>query len=123
MDVGTVVIEQDGRVWLLTLRGEHDSSVSPGLREELDRVFAAGSSVVVDLSEVEFIDSSVLGALTHGHQRAARERHRLAVVVPGADHPIARLLTMTGLTATLDTYTNRADAIAALGARDRRLSA
>ena len=114
MDVGTVVVEQESGVWVLTLRGEHDISVEPGLRQELDRIFAAGSAVVVDLSEVEFIDSSVLGALAHGHQRATQEPHQIAVVIPESDRPVTRLLGMAGLTTTLDTYTSRADAIAAL---------
>lgn len=114
MDVGTVVVEQDSGVWVLTLRGEHDISVEPSLHEELDRVFAAGSTVVVDLSEVEFIDSSVLGALIHGHQRATQEPHQIAVVLPNPDGSITRLISMAGLTTILDTYISRADAIAAL---------
>lgn len=114
MDVGTVVVEQDCGVWVLTLHGEHDISVKAGLRRALDRVFAAGSAVVVDLSEVEFIDSSVLGALTYGHRRATKEPHQLAVVIADPERPVARLLGMAGLTNALDTYTSRAEAIAAL---------
>ena len=117
MDVGTVVVEQDCGVWVLTLRGEHDMSVEPSLRQELDRIFAAGSTVVVDVSQVEFIDSSVLGALIHGHQRATQESHQIAVVLPNPDRAITRLLSMAGLTNILSTYTSRTDAIAALNQR------
>lgn len=109
-----VVVEQDSGVWVLTLRGEHDISVEPSLHEELDRVFAAGSTVVVDLSEADFIDSSVLGALIHGHHRASKEPHQIAVVIPDSNTLVSRLLRMTGLGTILDTYPSRADAIAAL---------
>lgn len=114
MDVGTVVVEQDCGVWVLTLRGEHDMSTEPSLRQELDRVFAAGSAVVVDLSRAEFIDSSVLDALVYGHRRATQEPHQVAVVMPDSDRPVARLLSVAGVTSILDTYTSRADAIAGL---------
>ena len=95
--VGEVVVERDRDVWVLTLRGEHDLATTPSLHEELERVFAAGSRVVVDLSEVEFIDSTVLAALAYGHdQVAGHEEHSLAVVV--SEGGVAgRLLTLTGL--------------------------
>jgi len=46
-------------------RGEHGVSTSPSL-DELDRVFAAGSACVVDLTDADFIDSTVLKALAYG---------------------------------------------------------
>ena len=50
-------------VWVLTLHGEHDVSTEPSLAEELERVAAAGGPVVVDLSDAQFIDSSILRVL------------------------------------------------------------
>jgi anti-anti-sigma factor len=68
---------------VLTLQGEHDLSTAARIRDELERVFNAGSAVVVDLSGVTFMDSSVLNAILYGSERAQQhEAHRFATVLP-----------------------------------------
>jgi len=54
------------------------------------------AAVVVDLSQVSFIDSSGLGALVELHNRLRRSGRRLAVVAPGGSAP-AVLLELAGL--------------------------
>ena len=56
----------------------------------------AGQDVVVDLSEVSFIDSSGLGALVDLHNRLRRDNRELAVVAPGGT-AAAVLLNLAGL--------------------------
>lgn len=64
-DGGAVVVSPQGRL---------DLSVAPGFRKQLIGLVAAGHTrVVVDLSAVELIDSSGLGALVAGFE-AARDR-------------------------------------------------
>jgi anti-anti-sigma regulatory factor len=46
-----------GSLWLVQLEGEHDLSTASGLRQTIDRVFATGTCLVVDLSSAAFIDS------------------------------------------------------------------
>lgn len=56
----------------------------------------AEHGVVIDLSEVSFIDSSGLGALVELHDRLRREKRQLSVVAPGGT-AAAVLLNLTGL--------------------------
>jgi anti-sigma B factor antagonist len=62
--------------------------------------------VVVDLSQLEFIDSSGLGALVETHNRLRRENRQLAVIAPGGT-AAAVLLNLSGLQARLPTYETR----------------
>lgn len=114
MDVGEVIVDRVECAWVLTLRGEHDLSTNPSLRDELERAFGRGSTVIVDLSEVAFIDSTVLRGLVYGHDAAVKhEEHTIAVVAP-KDGFARRLLGMTGLSKLLPVYESRGEALAAL---------
>jgi anti-anti-sigma factor len=99
---------------VLALLGEHDISTTPSLRDELERAFGSGSSVVVDLTGVEFMDSSVLQGILYGRDFTEREaEHRLALVVPEGG-PARRLLSLTNLDELVATYGTRTEALAAL---------
>jgi anti-anti-sigma factor len=99
---------------VLTLHGEHDISTTPTLREEFARAYGSGSSVVVDLTGVEFMDSSVLQGILYGRDFAEQEaRHRLVLVVP-EDGPARRLVSLTNLDELITTYRTRTEALAAL---------
>jgi anti-sigma B factor antagonist len=97
--------------WLVELSGEHDLSTSPAVRAELDRVLADGASVVVDLSQVTFIDSSVVGVLLNAHRSATHLLGQtLVVVAPPAGTP-ARLLDFIGAHSVLPVVESREDAL------------
>ncbi len=83
---------------MILLRGEHDLSTQPRLRARIDEALAAGMSVVIDLSEAEFIDSTVVAAILHGHRRATdgdggRGQGLAVVASPGAQF-VARMLSL-----------------------------
>jgi anti-sigma B factor antagonist len=112
--VGDVVVERDQGAWILTLRGEHDLSTEPSLADALTDAFAAGSNVVVDLSEVEFIDSTILRALAYGRREAIEhDEHNFAIAVP-PDSFARRVLALTGIDQAVPTFETRAQALAAL---------
>ena len=69
--------------------GDFRAALSDAARE-------GAAAVVVDLSQVSFIDSSGLGALLDLHNRLRRSGRRLAVVAPGGSAP-AVLLDLAGL--------------------------
>jgi anti-anti-sigma factor len=80
---GTIERTQHGAVWVLALRGEHDLSTAPALQKDIDDIYDSGSTVVVDLTDVTFVDSSILNVLVHGCERAAaRGEHQFALVSP-----------------------------------------
>jgi anti-sigma B factor antagonist len=112
--IGTIEVGRDGDVQVVSLRGEHDISTAPDLRGALGRARDAGHAVVVDLTDVEFVDSTVLQALLQGRDPAEEGAdHRLVLVVP-EDGVARRLLTLTNLDTLIPTYPTRADALASL---------
>ena len=95
---GTLDIEYAPGVVVIVLRGEHDLATQPRLQATIDEALGAGMSVVVDLSAVEFIDSTVLSSILHGHKRATngddgREQGLAVVASPGARF-VARMLSL-----------------------------
>jgi anti-anti-sigma factor len=112
MDVGEVFVDRVQGVWVFTLVGEHDISIQPSLQQRLERTFDAGSNVIVDLSQIEFMDSSVLLGLAYGSQRVAEApEHTLAIVAP-ADGIARRLLTLTGIDKDVPVWGTRTEALA-----------
>lgn len=90
-----------GALAAVAVRGEIDIRSAPDLRAWLGRAVDEGATqLVLDLSGVEFMDSSGLGVLVGVHKRLARIGGRLRVV--GVSAPVARLLAVTGLTRVFD---------------------
>jgi anti-anti-sigma factor len=111
---GTIQADRQEGVWVVALHGEHDISTTPSLRDELARVYESGSSVVVDLTDVEFMDSTVLQGILYGRDFAEQEsEHRLVLVVPEGG-AARRLLSLTNLDRLIATYPTCAEAVAAL---------
>jgi anti-anti-sigma factor len=89
-----VEVSSGGRTAVLRLFGELDVSSSAALEDELRRV-GASSVIVLDLQELEFIDSTGLGVLVKTHQRMRDDGLQLAVVKGNGQ--VRRLLELTGL--------------------------
>ena len=101
----------DGAIRVVTLVGEHDLSTRQDVLAELERVRIAGASVIVDLSEADFIDSSVLSALVAAQRRAEwTPGRRFGVVVP-ARGAARRLFDLTDVGSVFATFASRSDAI------------
>jgi anti-anti-sigma factor len=79
---GELVVSKEHRadVLILSLRGELDLATSALLERELDAAEAARPArLVVDLSGLEFIDSSGLNTLMQARKRASRNGHQLSL--------------------------------------------
>jgi anti-sigma B factor antagonist len=86
--------------------GEIDAYTAPQLRSQLHEATGSGARVVVvDLSDVTFIDSAGLGALVGAHRRMLEADGQLRVVRPPA--LVARAFQLTGLDGVLDFYDDR----------------
>ena len=96
------------------LTGEIDFTSAGPLQATLTAmVLPGGGTVVADLSQVTFIDSTGLGVLVQVH-RVARERDTRLLVV--ASSPVRKMLRLTALDTVLETYDDLAAAEAAVGA-------
>jgi anti-sigma B factor antagonist len=82
---------------VIAVSGEIDVATAPQLRESLHRVIAQGeTTVVLDLLEVTFLDSTALGVLVGALKRCRELGGDLYVVV--ADPRIMKIFEITGLT-------------------------
>jgi anti-anti-sigma factor len=100
---------------LVTASGELDLAAAPRLATVLS-IATAGTqpNVVLDLSAVDFIDSTALGAIMHASTEA--EATGKQIIVVALDGPVRRLLEITNLTGRFRVYPSRADALAAAAA-------
>jgi anti-sigma B factor antagonist len=81
---------------VISVSGELDLASSPALEEELDRVAQSDAKVViVDLRNLEFMDSTGLSVLVRAHQRAEEDGRRLGLV--NGSQQVQRLLSLTGV--------------------------
>jgi anti-sigma B factor antagonist len=108
IDVTTV---GDDQTQLFGLGGTLDIATSPTLRAALlEAADRANHEIVVDLTQLEFLDSTGLGALIGAHKRAAE--HGGSVRLVAHEGQILRLLRITGL---LDVFSVYPSVDAALG--------
>jgi anti-anti-sigma factor len=93
-----VEVRTDVRGTVLVVAGELDLASAAALEDELEKAIGDGTragTVVVDLRQLEFIDSTGLSALVKAHQRAQESGRRFGLVKGGSQ--VQRLLALTGL--------------------------
>jgi anti-sigma B factor antagonist len=101
----------DGVV-LLALRGEADLHVAGELRDRLSIAVDGGATaIVLDMTEVTFVDSMTLGVLVACAKRVRALGGELRLVVTGA--PIRRILEVTLLDRLFPLDDTREEALAA----------
>jgi anti-sigma B factor antagonist len=89
-------VRREGQATLITVSGELDLASSPALQEELDRVAGSDTALlIIDLRELDFMDSTGLSVLVRAHQRAEEQGRRLAMVK--GPQQVQRLLSLTGV--------------------------
>lgn len=81
---------------VLAVSGELDLTSSTALEEALDGVDGASLEILVlDLREVEFMDSAGLAVVVKAHQQAQDAGHRFGVI--SGSPQVQRLLSLTGM--------------------------
>jgi anti-sigma B factor antagonist len=97
---------------LLVVEGQVDASTSSRLISTLNEaVMDAVQSLIVDLSGVDFMDSTGLGLLLGAYRRMKRRGRGFAIVCPGG--PVRRIFEVTDLVDTLRVEPSREAALKA----------
>jgi anti-anti-sigma factor len=93
--------EQNGRLHLAP-SGELDLSTAPELEPLVLDALRAGRHVVLDLRELEFMDSSGVRILIEAHNTAGEGTGRLSVVRPALDTPVGQVIDVSGIGPVLE---------------------
>jgi anti-sigma B factor antagonist len=97
----SVRTEQRGATAVVVPSGELDIDTARALEQGLDRAFDSGSDrVVLDLRELEFLDSSGLRSLLLARRRAEDARKPFALVA--GSHELERTLEIAGVHSIFD---------------------
>src|SRR6266511_2026970 len=95
--------ESRGDHSVVTLRGEIDVYTAPRLRQALiDLVEGGANHIVVDMSAVDFLDSTGLGVLVGGLKRVKSNDGELRLVVN--QDRIMKIFDITGLSKVFPMY-------------------
>ena len=105
-----VTVASCGQWEILTVTGEIDMATAPRFRQRLLAVIGAGAqNVVIDITGVDFIDSTGLGVLMGGAKRVRGAGGDIRLVMAGAR--LADLIELTRLDRVLDVYESVSAAI------------
>lgn len=99
MAVGWVDTTRDATSVLVTVGGELDQMICPQLRDALLDSCRSELPVAVEMSEVTFLDSSVLGVLAATARRLSESDRTLAI-----RNPSARALTVLRISGMLSLF-------------------
>jgi anti-sigma B factor antagonist len=99
-----------GQAYLIVLSGDFDLHTGPQFeRRVLEALGRGASELVIDLSDVSFIDSTTIGILMRTRKRLAPLQGRVLIVC--TDRNILRLFEITALDRMFEIYRTRAEAL------------
>jgi anti-sigma B factor antagonist len=103
-----------GSVTVVGASGELDLFAAPHLTKSLERHAAGPALLVVDLTEVTFIDSSAIGALVGTATRLRERGGALAVVCAPENGRVRRIFDIVGIAEIVPVYGTREHALTAV---------
>jgi anti-sigma B factor antagonist len=96
---------------VISVRGEIHVTTAPRFAEHLNAAIESGhTAIVLDMTGVEFIDSTGLSVLLNGLRQVGQRRGKLALVC--TNPTVLRLFQITNLDSTFDIFGDRQQAIA-----------
>jgi anti-sigma B factor antagonist len=102
-----------GGVDIVNVSGEIHLTTAPRFRERLEQIIASGDgTLVLDLTAVEFIDSTGLSVLLSGLRLLDQRNGRMALVL--RNPTVLRLFQITSLDTTFEIFPERPAAIASV---------
>lgn len=110
----TIDLEQEPISWLLTLHGDLDYGECASFRMNIDRILKSGPpATIVDLSGLEYLDSSGLGLLLSLSKEYGAQGGKLVLVT---NDTVDNILSLTRLNGIFTTAKTREEAEAMIGA-------
>lgn len=107
---------EDG-IRAFAVRGELDMNTTPDLERKLDQALADSSaSIMLDLSECEFIDSTGIALIVRAWKQLEGngDEGESRLVLCSVNHQVQRLLKITGVEGSISMYEQRDAALAEL---------
>lgn len=97
----TIDLEQETGTWVLTLTGDLDYAECAAFRMHIDRILKSSpAATIVDLSGLEYLDSSGLGLLLSLSKEYGAQGGRLVLVTNETVDNILSLTRLNGIFAT-----------------------
>lgn len=104
----TINVDERPNAWVLSLTGDLDYAECASFRTSIDRAAKGGPGyVIVDLSALDYLDSSGLGLLLSSSKELAANGGKLVLVT---NETVENILSLTRLSGIFATATNLADA-------------
>jgi anti-sigma B factor antagonist len=92
----SVNVHRDGPAAVVAVSGELDLASGPELESQLDELAAPGTTlVIVDLRQLDFMDSTGLSIIVRAHQRLVGQGCEMGLV--RGSQQVQRLLDLTGV--------------------------
>jgi anti-sigma B factor antagonist len=105
---------QDG-IRAFTVRGELDMNTAPELERALEEALAdEEASIMLDLSDCEFIDSTGIALIVRAWQKLEGDEGKGRLVLCCINHQVRRLLKITGVESSISMHEQRDAALAEL---------
>lgn len=89
-----------------------DASIAIQFKETFRTLTAGGGDVILDLSDVEFLDSSGLGAIVAVYKALGNGRH---MALAGLQPPVEKVMTLTRMNAVFRIFPTLDAGLAAAG--------
>lgn len=96
------------------VRGELDLSTAPDLEGPLGQALDSEGSLLIDLSQCEFIDSTGIALIVRAWQRLDGGENGRSLVICSQNDQVRRVLEITGLELSIPVHLTREEALAAL---------
>ncbi len=104
----------EAKVPVIELEGEVDVYTAPRLKQQIINLLEGGSrDLIVNLSKVEYLDSTALGVLIGGLKRMRELDGNMVLVCPNAR--IRRVFEITGLDKIFDIFEAEDEAAESVG--------
>ena len=114
-----IKVRKLGDIAVIELNGEVDAYTCSRLRETIIEAIENGAdNLVVDMKEVDYIDSSGLGTLVGGLKRVSERQGVIAIVCTNPQ--IRKVFDIPGLVKVFPIFSAEEDAIKQLEARGKR---